>query len=142
MLSALPATLLGLGLIIAMSVAKGVPAAIREGVSGIAMVVCCATFSFAWLAVFLRFFRRPNPVMNSLTANSYGIYLAHYVFVNWLDYALLGPGLPAGAKFAIAFVGAALLSWLTAALFSRLGRGRRAVPSFPSATQHVIGAAS
>ncbi len=141
-LSAVPATVLGLGLIIAVSMAKGAPGPVREAVTGVSMVVCCATFSFAWMAVFLRFFRRPNPVMNSLTANSYGIYLVHYVFVNWLDYALLGPSLPAGAKFAIAFVGAALLSWITAALFNRLGRGRRAVPSLPSATQQVIGAAS
>ncbi len=133
-LSSLLVTVVGIGSIAAMSMAKGVPAGVREAVSGVPFVLCCATFSFAWIAVFLRFVRRPNPVMNSLTANSYGIYLVHYVFVNWLDYTLLGPSLPAVAKFAIAFVGAAALSWITSAVFRRLSTGRA-----PARTHRIDG---
>ena len=111
---------------VAGAMAKGLDPHVRDAIGGIGFVYVCAALSFVFLAVFLRFVRKPNPVMNSLQAHSFGIYLVHYVFVNWLDYALLGPDLPAAAKFAIAFFGAAGLSWATAVVGSRLlGGGRR-----------------
>jgi peptidoglycan/LPS O-acetylase OafA/YrhL len=111
--------------VIVVSVAKALEAPVREAIGGIAFSLMCASMCFLVLAVFLRFVRRPNPVMNSLRDNSYGVYLVHYVFVNWLDYALLGPDIPAVAKFAIGVAGAAVLSWATSVIARRLLGGRR-----------------
>jgi peptidoglycan/LPS O-acetylase OafA/YrhL len=68
-------------------------------------------------AVFVRFARRPVPILDSLSANSYGIYIIHYLVVIWLQYALLPIDLPAIAKGAIVFFGGLALCWgLVAAL--------------------------
>jgi hypothetical protein len=61
--------------------------------------------------------------------DAYGMYLVHYLFVVWLQYALLGAGLLALGKGAIVFGGTLLLSWGTVA----------AVRCVPAAAQ-VIGA--
>jgi len=37
---------------------------------------------------------KANKIWDSLTANAYGIYLVHYAFVSWLQYALLKTTLP------------------------------------------------
>jgi peptidoglycan/LPS O-acetylase OafA/YrhL len=86
----------------------------------VAFVLSCAATSFALLAIFLRFFKTRSAIFDSLSANSYAIYLVHYMFVNWLQYALLPPSLPGYAKFAIVFVGALGLSWATAATLRRI----------------------
>ncbi|HZM11115.1 MAG TPA: hypothetical protein VFC15_12990, partial [Candidatus Limnocylindrales bacterium] len=53
----------------------------------------------------------------SLSANAYGIYLVHYVFAIWLQYALLDTGLLAIGKAAIVFGGTLIMSWaITAGL--------------------------
>jgi peptidoglycan/LPS O-acetylase OafA/YrhL len=59
-------------------------------------------------------------LFDSLAANSYAIYLLHYAFVSWLQYALLPASLPGVAKAAIVFLGALGLSWSTAAAIRRI----------------------
>jgi peptidoglycan/LPS O-acetylase OafA/YrhL len=86
----------------------------------VGFVLSCATTSFAFLAVFLRFFKSQSAIFDSLSANSYAIYLVHYMFVSWLQYALLPASLPGYAKFAIVFLGALGLSWATAAAIRRI----------------------
>ena len=71
----------------------------------------CAAFSLAFLALFLRFANRSNRVWNSLRDHSYGIYLIHYAFCSWLQYALLPVGIPAIGKGMAVFAGTLLLSW-------------------------------
>ena len=44
---------------------------------------------------------------------SFGLYLFHYVFVVWLQYALLDVALFAIAKAAIVFGGTLILAWAT-----------------------------
>jgi len=83
-------------------------------------VLSCAASSFAFLALFIRFARSRSPLFGSLSANSYGIYLFHYAFVSWLQYALLPASLPAVAKFAVVFLGALALSWGTTAAIRRI----------------------
>jgi peptidoglycan/LPS O-acetylase OafA/YrhL len=83
-------------------------------------VLSCAASSFAFLALFIRFARSRSPLFGSLSANSYGIYLFHYAFVSWLQYALLPASLPAVAKFSVVFLGALALSWGTAAAIRRI----------------------
>jgi peptidoglycan/LPS O-acetylase OafA/YrhL len=78
-------------------------------------VLSCAASSFAFLALFVRFAQSRSRLFDSLSANSYGIYLVHYAFVSWLQYALLPASLPVVAKAAIVFLGALGLSWSVAA---------------------------
>jgi peptidoglycan/LPS O-acetylase OafA/YrhL len=85
--------------------------------SYITLVLCCGTISFAFIAVFRRFVVAREPVFDSLSASSYGIYLIHYPIVVWLQFALLAVALGPIAKGAIVFVGAVALRWeITAAL--------------------------
>ena len=74
-------------------------------------VLSCAASCFAFLASFVRFAKRRVKIWDSLTTNAYGIYLLHYGFVSWLQYALLKASLPATAKGPLVLVGAVLLSW-------------------------------
>jgi peptidoglycan/LPS O-acetylase OafA/YrhL len=83
-------------------------------------VLSCATSCFAFLALFLRFAQSRSRLLDSLSANSYGIYLVHYAFVNWLLFALVPLSLPAVVKWTIAFPGALLLSWGTVATMRRI----------------------
>jgi surface polysaccharide O-acyltransferase-like enzyme len=83
-------------------------------------VFACALLSMAWLAVFLRFVNRRYAILESLNDNSYGIYLIHYVFVVWLQYALLGTNLPAAAKGIVVFAGVLVLSWISVAALRRI----------------------
>ena len=90
----------------------------------------CAASSFAFIALFVRFARQRNRILDSLNENAYGIYLVHYAFVSWMQLALLPTQLPAIAKACVVFVSAVLLSWGTVALLRRiplgLGTGRGA----------------
>jgi surface polysaccharide O-acyltransferase-like enzyme len=90
-------------------------------------VLSCAATSLAFLALFLHFVRSRSRRLESLSANSYGIYLVHYAFVSWLQYALLPASLPGYAKFAIVFCGALGLSWLTSAALRRIPAVARVV---------------
>ena len=71
-------------------------------------------------AVFVRFARRGVPILDSLSANSYGIYVIHYLVVIWLQYAVLRIDLPAVAKGAIVFCGGLALCWGSTAVLRRI----------------------
>lgn len=80
-------------------------------------VLVCFSTGFCALALAFRFAGFTNTWLQSLQANSYGIYVVHYVFVVWLQFALLGVSLPAIAKFVVVYAGTVGLSWLVTALF-------------------------
>ena len=90
----------------------------------IAFAVSCATSCFFMLAVFLRFGQYRAWWSDSLSEHAYGIYVAHYVFVVWLQYILLGVETIAFIKGAIVFALSLGASWLASAgaagLWSRL----------------------
>jgi glucans biosynthesis protein C len=90
--------------------AGAVPLGLRIG-DDLSFVLACFSSCFFALAFGLRFARLPSRVLNSLKTNAYGMYLVHYVFVVWLQYALLGQALPAVVKGAIVFGGTLALSW-------------------------------
>ncbi len=83
-------------------------------------VLACAAISFAFLAVFVRFARTRRKAFDSLTANAYGIYLIHYAFVSWLQYAVLKSQMSAIAKGSFVFLSAVLLSWGATAALRRI----------------------
>lgn len=76
----------------------------------------CTLSSLAFLAAFKANVHTPKPVWQSLSANAYGIYLVHYIFVTWCQYALLPIPVHAIVKFTITFVVSLSLSWLTTSL--------------------------
>jgi len=83
-------------------------------------MLSCAVSSFAFLALFVRFAASRVRFLDSLRDNSYGIYLVHYAFVSWLQYALLGWSGPAAEKGLVAFAGALALSWIASAAIRRI----------------------
>lgn len=83
-------------------------------------VLGCATGAFGFFAVFLRFARQRRRFLDSLSANAYGMYLNHYVFTVWLQFALLGSPLPGLIKGMLVFVLTLAISWPLAAYVPRL----------------------
>jgi acyltransferase-like protein len=94
------------------------------------VVLAVASACLGFAAVALRFATARWAVADSLADNAYAMYVVHYVFVVWLQYALLGAALPAIAKGTLVFVGALTLSWVTASALRRVPL--RAWPSFAS----------
>ncbi len=110
----------------------------------LSFVLACFASCFMVLAVALRFGRVRSQVLASLKNHAYGMYLLHYLFVVWLQFALLGVELPALVKAAIVFGATLLLSWSASAALERapalaplIGAGRRAImpaAAFPPRT--------
>jgi len=86
----------------------------------LSFVLACFASCFAVLAIVLRFAARRLPLLAGLRNSSYGMYLVHYLFVVWLQFAMLGATLPAVIKAAAVFGGTLLLSWGTVAALRRL----------------------
>jgi surface polysaccharide O-acyltransferase-like enzyme len=107
-------------------------------VADLAYVVACATGCFFLIAACLRFAARPSPTLGSLGADAYPLYLLHYGFVVWLQYALLTAPLFAMIKAAIVFAGTLLCTWAAAGAMERIPFGSRLIgslarPDFPPA---------
>jgi glucans biosynthesis protein C len=94
--------------------------------AALAFPLACATGVLAYLGLALRFLRLRERVLDQLSRHAYGIYLVHYVFVLWLQYALVGTALSAPAKMILVFSTALVLSWATGASFGVVvGAGAR-----------------
>jgi hypothetical protein len=89
-------------------------------VGGALFATTCGAISFAFMALFVRFARRRVWIFDSLSDNEYGMYLIHYMFVSWLQLAILGAQLPAVAKGLFVFAGVLLLSWSISASMRRI----------------------
>lgn len=99
----------------------------RGSIEALLWTLSCVASSFAFLALFRGVVRTRRPWMDSLSRSAYAIYLVHYVFVVWVQRALLGVDLHAGLKFLVTFVVAAGLSWLTAQLLLTVPGVRRII---------------
>lgn len=78
--------------------------------ANIGFVVCCASGCLAMMGVCLRFATARRRWLDLLSTNAYGMYLVHYPFVVWMQYALLNAPLPAIAKVTIVFSVCVVLS--------------------------------
>jgi peptidoglycan/LPS O-acetylase OafA/YrhL len=112
----------GLATIVVVSAAAGYQTApLKWGaIGGFAFVLSCAASTVAFLALFFRFARKPVRIFVSLRDNAYGVYLIHYIFVTWLQYAMLRAPLSGLAKGSLVFLGALALSWSATATLRRL----------------------
>ena len=88
---------------------------IAKFAAGAGFAVACATSCLCSLAICLRFAHWRAWAFDSLSTNAYRMYLIHYVFAVWLQYALLGTGLFAVGKAVIVFGGTLIMSWSIAA---------------------------
>jgi surface polysaccharide O-acyltransferase-like enzyme len=95
------------------------PVAAKLG-SALTYPPACIGGGMFMVAVFLRFSRTRSRILDSLSANAYGMYLVHYVFVVWLQYALLPYDLGAPVKALLVFAGSITLSWPASAALNRL----------------------
>jgi hypothetical protein len=78
---------------------------------GVAFATYSAAMAFTVLAIFVRFAESGWSVLDALRPSAYGIFLVHYVFILWLQYALYDYSLPAVVKFAVVFAGTLSMSW-------------------------------
>ena len=101
------------------------------------LTLATAANCFALAAGFLRFGAKRQPLADSLSVNAYGIYLVHYVFVIWLQYALLSVAVFAVVKGFIVFAGTLVLSWATSAALSRTPLGARLIGTEPRTASKV-----
>ena len=107
-------------------------------VDDLSFVIASLCNCFGVLALAQRFAASRRAWLDNLKQNAFGMYLVHYLFVVWLQYALLPAAMPGIVKAGIVFAGTLLLSWTTTAAFRRLplltgivtgGRGIAAKPS-------------
>jgi hypothetical protein len=82
-------------------------------------VSSCTLSCLAFLFTFKARVHNSPPFMQSLTANAYGIYLVHYIFIVWCQYLLMPWPFHAAIKFAITFILALSLSWALTVLLRR-----------------------
>lgn len=80
----------------------------------------CICFVYAIFGLFLNFTREKNKVLDSLSRNSYGIYIFHYIFNSWIQYFLLRYNFSSILKGCIVFVATYLLSWILVSLVRRI----------------------
>ncbi len=104
----------------ALTVESKTPMVAVERLASVLFAISSVTACSALIAIFLRFATRPVPFADSLARNAYGIYLVHYFFVIWLQYALLGVAVFAVAKGLFVSAASLLLSWAVAIALGRM----------------------
>jgi len=85
--------------------------------AALSFLLACFASCFFSLGAAVRFAQFRMRLFDSLKENAYGMYLIHYLFIVWLQFAMLATALPAILKAAVVFGGTLALSWAaTAAL--------------------------
>jgi len=97
----------------------------RGTIWAILWVVSCVASCFGFLALFRGAVGTRRRWMDSLARSAYIIYIVHYVYVVWLQRALMGVRCHASLKFLVVFTGETLFSWLTAQCLLRFTWLRR-----------------
>jgi surface polysaccharide O-acyltransferase-like enzyme len=87
---------------------------------GLAFALFSGAMAFAEPGFFLRFAKAPLRLLDAMRPNAYGIFLTHYIFIIWLQYAVYEPVLSPFIKFAIVFVGALAGSWALTSLLRKI----------------------
>jgi surface polysaccharide O-acyltransferase-like enzyme len=78
---------------------------------GLAFSMYSAAMAFTVLAIYLRSAKFSLSLLDAIRPSAYGIYLVHYIFIIWLQYAVYDYSWPAFIKFAIVFTGTLAGSW-------------------------------
>ena len=86
----------------------------------LAFAIFSAAMASALLALVLRFSDARLIWLDALRPSAYGIYLVHYIFIIWLQYAVFDLALAPVAKFAIVFAGTLAGSWSVVVIARRV----------------------
>ena len=87
---------------------------------GLAFATFSAAMAFAVPAIFLRFADAGWRLLDALQPSAYGVYLLHYIFIIWLQYAVYDYSLSAGVKFAIVFAGTLAMGWALTVMLRKI----------------------
>jgi surface polysaccharide O-acyltransferase-like enzyme len=87
---------------------------------GVAFATYSVAMALAVSAIFVRFAESGWSLLDALQPSAYGIYLVHYIFIIWLQYALYDQPFPAFVKFAIVFAGTLSMSWALTVMLRRI----------------------
>ena len=87
---------------------------------GLAFALFSAAMTFTVLSVFPAFASSSMKLLDAMRPQAYGIFVTHYVFIIWLQYAVYDYSWPAFVKFAIVFGGTLALSWTVTALLRKI----------------------
>jgi peptidoglycan/LPS O-acetylase OafA/YrhL len=87
---------------------------------GLAFASFSAAMAFTVPAIFLRFSGSTWKLLDAMQPSAYGIYLLHYIFIIWLQYAVYDHSWPAFVKFAIVFAGTLSMSWGSTVMARRI----------------------
>ena len=87
---------------------------------GLAFACYSAAMPFTVTAIFVHFANSRWRLLDAVQPSAYGIYLVHYIFIIWLQYALYDEPFPAFVKFAIVFAGTLSMSWAVTVMARRI----------------------
>jgi surface polysaccharide O-acyltransferase-like enzyme len=87
---------------------------------GLAFSMFSAAMAFTVPAILLHFAKSGWRLLDALQPSAYGVYLLHYIFIIWLQYAVYDASFHAGVKFAIVFSGTLAMSWTLTLLLRRI----------------------
>lgn len=78
---------------------------------GLAFATYSAAMAFLVSAFFLRSAESGWRLLDAMRPSAYGIFLLHYIFIIWLQYAVYDRSFPAAVKFSIVFAATLSMSW-------------------------------
>ena len=87
---------------------------------GLVFALFSAAMTFTVLAISLRHAPSKFGLLDAVRPSAYGIFLTHYIFIIWLQYAVYDYSWPAVVKAAAVFAGTLALSWGVTALLRRI----------------------
>jgi glucans biosynthesis protein C len=93
---------------------------INQKIGSIFWVISCVVSCFGFFALFRVTVKKKRLWMDSISRSSYAIYIVHYLFVLWLQRLFMQTQIFAGFKFIFVFIGATILSWVTAQLLLKI----------------------
>jgi surface polysaccharide O-acyltransferase-like enzyme len=87
---------------------------------GLAFACYSAAMPFTLTAIFVSFANSRWRLLDAVQPSAYGIYLLHYIFIIWLQYALYDEPFSAFVKFAIVFAGTLSMSWAVTLMLRKI----------------------
>jgi len=89
--------------------------------------IVCMPLTFACIGFFIRFVKKENRVLKSLSENAYGIYIVHYSIVTLLQFLIYKVNLFAGWKALLVSVVGLSISWGMAWILRRMAFVRKII---------------
>jgi hypothetical protein len=87
---------------------------------GLAFALFSAAMTLTVLTGSLAFGSSSLRLLDAMRPQAYGIFLTHYIFIIWLQYAVYDYSWPAFVKFAVVFLGTLALSWTVTWLLRKI----------------------